>query len=463
MNKKKKIDRIAELFGRFRAEIENLNSLSLYDINIHSENVIIPILNKVYGLNLVNANFFEKNTAAIDLIDVENRVVIQITSTASGEKVKHTLEQYVKAEKYKEFDTLHVYVITAKQTKYADESFNKIVGDLFNFSSKENILDYNNILQEVNSWIALPKIQDFLDLLESEFSEEKIEKRKFYVENKDTLISEVLHPNILQVYLPTKIYIGKLGIDRDEVIAKSWETDWKLKKKCSEIALVKRAIDFLKIPRVNDWYVFENNLISFKQLNDRKESLSKLVEPGTVEEFNVEEFYSISFKHENAVLNLLDRCIQEILYQKDIQWVAKEKFYRFKPPLALGERKITWKNKKTATRTVVKENWNEERKQINNFQQLSFKTQSFRSEEGWYIAITPGWSYTYNGYMSHRNESSLITAKKKLETNNAVYQHFMFISYCFSNKLSEDEKDYSLIKFSTPYNLTLTYKSEYGN
>lgn len=60
MNKKKKIDRIAELFARFRAEVENLNSLSLYDINIHAENVIIPILNKVYGLNLVNANFFEK-------------------------------------------------------------------------------------------------------------------------------------------------------------------------------------------------------------------------------------------------------------------------------------------------------------------------------------------------------------------------------------------------------------------
>lgn len=39
----------------------------------------------------------------------------------------------------------------------------------------------------------------------------------------------------------------------------------------------------------------------------------------------------------------------------------------------------------------------------------------------------------------------------------------MFISYCFNNKLSEEENDYSLIKFSTPYNLTLTYKSEYGN
>ena len=45
MRKKEEIEKIAELFARFRAEVENLNSLNLYDINIHAENVIIPILN----------------------------------------------------------------------------------------------------------------------------------------------------------------------------------------------------------------------------------------------------------------------------------------------------------------------------------------------------------------------------------------------------------------------------------
>ena len=99
MNKKKIIDRIAELLSRFRAEIENLNSLNLYDINIHAENVIIPILNKVYNFNFLNANLEEKNYSAIDLIDRENRIAIQVISTASGEKVKHTLEQYVKYKK----------------------------------------------------------------------------------------------------------------------------------------------------------------------------------------------------------------------------------------------------------------------------------------------------------------------------------------------------------------------------
>lgn len=34
MRKKEEIEKIAELFARFRAEVENLNSLNLYDINV---------------------------------------------------------------------------------------------------------------------------------------------------------------------------------------------------------------------------------------------------------------------------------------------------------------------------------------------------------------------------------------------------------------------------------------------
>lgn len=94
MRKKEEIEKIAELFARFRAEVENLNSLNLYDINIHAENVIIPILNIVYGLNLVNINNEVKNSSAIDLVDTDNRIAIQVTSTATGEKIKHTIREY---------------------------------------------------------------------------------------------------------------------------------------------------------------------------------------------------------------------------------------------------------------------------------------------------------------------------------------------------------------------------------
>lgn len=173
MNKQKLIERVAELMARFRTEVETLNSINLYDINIHTENILIPLLNNVYGLNLVNANFEDKNTSAIDLIDKENRIAIQVTSTANSEKIKHTIEQYLKYKKNEEFDQLLIYIITTKQKKYTNESFEKLINNQFEFSCDNNILDYTDIVKEINSWISLPKSNLFWTFLNLNFLRKK--------------------------------------------------------------------------------------------------------------------------------------------------------------------------------------------------------------------------------------------------------------------------------------------------
>lgn len=463
MNRKKKIDRIAELIARFRAEVETLNSQNLYDINIHAENVIIPILNYVYGLGLKNVNLEEKNYSAIDLIDYENRVAIQVTSTANSEKVKHTLEQYKKHKQRDEFDSLLIYIITKKQTTYSDKKFDEIINGEFEFDSSENILDFENLLTEVNSWISIPKIQEVLALFEQEFTEQKIEYRQDVLKSKDKLITETLYPNLLEIELPEKVYVGTIGVNRDEIITKSWETKYKLKKNASDRSVLNRAFEHYGIPYSRDWHIFEKKFISFKPLDNNLEPLNKLIEIGTVEEFALDEFISSGYKYELALSRLIDNTIRELASKKGIQWLRKERMFRFRPPKLIRSRKITWKNKKAATRTVVKEVWNNDKTQISYFQQLSFKIQSFLSESTWFLAITPTWSYTYDGYQAHKFESDLITKKKKLESNNAVYQHFMFISYCLSNKISEGEENYNLISFKEPFRLLLTYKSDYGN
>ncbi len=461
MNRKKVVDDIIELMARFRAEVEACNSVNLYDINIHGENVIIPILNKIYGLKLVNANYEEKNTSAIDLIDRENKIAIQVTSTANIDKIKHTLEQYVKYKKNEEFDRLIIYILTKRQKSYSIDSINKIINNQFEFSIDNDILDYENLLKEISSWISLSKLQELLNLLQAEFSDEKISQRRYILENKDKFVHEVIYPNILEVKLPEILYVGKLSVDRDEVIKKSWETEYRLKKSASEKKVVGRAFEFMGIPNVKDWHVFEGSIISFKPLNETSEPLSRLAEAGTVEEYNTTEFPS-NFKYENALSQLIDNCLQEMLSYKFIQWLRKERMFRFRPIGIARERKIQWKNKKMATRSVVTEVWNKEKTQITHFRQMSFKIQSFMSENRWYIAVTPTWSFTYNGYQSHKQESKLITDKKMLEKNSAVYQHFMFISYCLMNKIVDNETNYPWISFSDPFRLNLSYKVEYG-
>lgn len=459
MHRKEKIEKIAELFARFRTEVESLN---LYDINVHAENVIIPILNLVYGVNLVNINNRVRNSAAIDLVDTENRIAVQVTSTSTGDKVKHTINEFVKGKRCEDYDRLLIYIITEKLKKYSDAIFSVACDNELEFSEKD-ILDYSDILKEVNSLISIAKIDSLLQLLKDEFCEEEISKRRYLLEHREIIKTEVLFPNILEVNIPSKVYVGIIGIDRDDIITQSWSTPNKLKKSASMGKVLSKAFELLKITYCRDWFTFEDKILSFRPLDNRDEPLNKLVEIGTVEEYSVNEFANVSFKYEEALLHLINRSIEELASYKNIQWLPKEKYFRFKPIGVPRERKITWKNKKMATRSVVAEVWNSEKKQILYFRQLSFKIQSFRSNEKWFISITPGWSFTYDGYHSCKQESQLIAQKKNLESNSSVYQHFMFLSYCLTNKLEDNETEYKYISFSSPFNLTLNYTLLYGN
>ena len=101
--------------------------MTMTDINHVAETVLIPLFREVYGYkDLKNLNVAEgANYPAIDLGDENARVAIQITSTADSEKVKHTLEQFIKFDLYKKYDRLIVYILTEKQDSYSGNGFNE--------------------------------------------------------------------------------------------------------------------------------------------------------------------------------------------------------------------------------------------------------------------------------------------------------------------------------------------------
>ena len=82
MNQKESLDNIKKYLSRFQAQIQIANSNSEYDINIHSENVLIPILNLLFECSLKNVNYSDgKNVESIDLLDDRKKIDFQITST----------------------------------------------------------------------------------------------------------------------------------------------------------------------------------------------------------------------------------------------------------------------------------------------------------------------------------------------------------------------------------------------
>ena len=59
-------------------------------------------------------------------------------------------------------------------------------------------------LKKVNSLISIAKIDSLLQLLKDEFCEEEISKRRYLLEHREIIKTEVLFPNILESKYPLK-------------------------------------------------------------------------------------------------------------------------------------------------------------------------------------------------------------------------------------------------------------------
>lgn len=102
MTQEYQLYRISQLLSRFREQVKILNSNGEFSINIHAENILINVLNKIYDCNLENVNYVEGKTyPSVDLRDRTKRIAFQVTSTADLEKVKHTLTKFIENDLYK--------------------------------------------------------------------------------------------------------------------------------------------------------------------------------------------------------------------------------------------------------------------------------------------------------------------------------------------------------------------------
>ena len=72
-------------------EVELRNSVNILDLNIYCEDFFARLLNLLFGHTLTNMNAMQQNAASIDLIDKTNKVILQVSSTATQNKVQTAL------------------------------------------------------------------------------------------------------------------------------------------------------------------------------------------------------------------------------------------------------------------------------------------------------------------------------------------------------------------------------------
>lgn len=168
LKRREYIDKIIHYANKFALDIESYNKSGLLDINKYSEPFYIPVLNKLFDLNLTYLETIERDFPAVDLGDYENRVAFQITSTKSSSKIISTLQTFFNRGLNKNFDCLYILIITKKGQRYDNKKLAAFNSDVFNFSS-ENILDKDDLIRKITSISNLDKLKQVYQVYEDEF------------------------------------------------------------------------------------------------------------------------------------------------------------------------------------------------------------------------------------------------------------------------------------------------------
>lgn len=147
MNDNLYINQIVLLLNVFAQQIKTLGKLNLHDSNVNAEYFFRDFLNELKGWHLVNANDLKRNEGGIDLVDDINRIIIQISSTVTKDKVQSSIDKTDKI-KYKGYK-LYFLFITDSANKLTTKSYK--VPSVFVFEPSSGIWDIDYIAAMVQS------------------------------------------------------------------------------------------------------------------------------------------------------------------------------------------------------------------------------------------------------------------------------------------------------------------------
>ena len=129
-------------------EIELFNKLGLNDKNIFAENLMRQMFNAIFGYQLVNANTKsgKSNYPGIDLIDVENKIVCQVSSETRKKKLEETIASVRKDRNLQGFHLL--FIALKGDAKNLHKSPCKVESP-FTFNPVEDVYDGQRIVMKI--------------------------------------------------------------------------------------------------------------------------------------------------------------------------------------------------------------------------------------------------------------------------------------------------------------------------
>lgn len=180
-NQEKFIDKLTI----FNQKIVSLGKSNILSNHIYSENFFRDLLNKIYDYSLKNQNKIDKNAQAFDLIDNENKIIIQVSSTCTKQKVENTLKKEIIRRKKQENYRVKFVFIGKQNENIKNKSYENPYN--ISFDPKNDILLTSDFSEEFLDK-GINKQQEILEIIEQELCPILFEESLSYL--KDEFIDE---------------------------------------------------------------------------------------------------------------------------------------------------------------------------------------------------------------------------------------------------------------------------------
>jgi hypothetical protein len=149
------------------------NKLNLLDLNLFSEDSYARLFNLVFGYNLKNANEENQNAAGFDLIDSENKIIVQVSATNTKAKIESSLRSEILKD-YSNYKFLFISIAkdaSSLRTKNYNNPYN------IRFNPQQDIYDVHEILRQIQHK-GVDELKAIYQLLEKELGNIQQEKPK---------------------------------------------------------------------------------------------------------------------------------------------------------------------------------------------------------------------------------------------------------------------------------------------
>ena len=162
MNRTYYFNFIEERLNVLADRIKSRGKLNILDFNTHSETFYKYFLKELYQWEVenINENENEKNFEAIDLIDHNNKFIIQVSATATKQKIENSLSKN-SINNY--IDYTFKFISIAKDAKNLKNNTFKITPNI-HFNPSKDIIDKDAILSKIKELHIddLIKIYEFI-------------------------------------------------------------------------------------------------------------------------------------------------------------------------------------------------------------------------------------------------------------------------------------------------------------